>query len=78
MECDSRRHKRLVGYLADAHGQSTVEFAVITAGFMSLTVALAAYWRLLDGGLLVEHALAVASHHIQTVAPATISDIFLY
>ena len=29
-------------------------------------------------GLLIEHALAVASHHIQTVAPATISDIFLY
>ena len=55
-----------------------MEFAVIAAGFMSLTVALSAFWHLLDGGLLVEHALAVASHHIQTVAPATIADIFLY
>ena len=55
-----------------------MEFAVIAAGFMSLTVALSVFWRLLDGGLLVEHALAVASHHIQTVAPATIADIFLY
>lgn len=62
----------------DVRGQSTVEFAVITAGFMSLTVALSAVWHVLDGGLLVEHALAVASHHIQTVAPATIADIFLY
>lgn len=51
---------------------------MIAAGFMSLTVALAAVWRLVGGGLLVEHALAVASHHIQTVAPATIPDIFLY
>ena len=78
MERDRRRHKRPVERLADARGQSTVEFAVITAGFMSLTVALSAFWHLLDGGLLVEHALAVASHHIQTVALATIADIFLY
>lgn len=78
VERDCRWHKRLVGNLADTHGQSTVEFAVIAAGFMSLTVALSAVWHLFDGGLLVEHALAVASHHIQTVAPATIADIFLY
>jgi len=62
----------------DARGQSTVEFAVIAAGFMSLTIALAALWHAVGDGLLIEHALAVASHHIQTVAPATISDIFLY
>lgn len=64
--------------MADDRGQSTVEFAVIMTGFMSLTVALAAVWHALGDGLLVEHALAVASHHIQMVAPATIMDIFLY
>ena len=78
MERDRRWNKRSIAYLANAHGQSTVEFAVIAAGFMSLAVALSAIWHFLDGGLLVEHALAVASHHIQMVAPATIPDIFLY
>ena len=59
-------------------GQSTVEFAVLMAGFMSLTVALATLWHALDSGLILNHVLAVASHHIQTVAPVTITDIFLY
>jgi len=55
-----------------------VEFAVVTVGFLAVTVALGALWRMLGGGLLVEHALAVASHHIQAVAPVTIMDVFLY
>ena len=59
-------------------GQSTVEFAVVMAGFMSLTVALATLWHALDSGLILNHVLAVASHHIQAVAPVTITDIFLY
>ena len=48
------------------------------AGFMSLTVALAALWHAFDSGLVVDHVLAVASHHIQTVAPVTVTDLFLY
>ena len=59
-------------------GQSTVEFAVVMAGFMSLTVALATLWHALDSGLILNHVLAVASHHIQAVEPVTITDIFLY
>ena len=59
-------------------GQSTVEFAVVTAGFMALLAALAVIWHALDSGLVIDHVLAIASHHIQTVAPATISDLFLY
>lgn len=55
-----------------------MEFAVVTAGFLAATVALMAFWRMLGDGLIVEHALTVASHHIQLVAPATIPDIFLY
>lgn len=71
-------HQRLVDGLDNQEGQATVEFAVVAAGFLAATVALMALWRVLGDGLLVEHALAVASHHIQSVAPVTITDIFLY
>ncbi|MBP3866381.1 MAG: hypothetical protein J6D25_01040 [Eggerthellaceae bacterium] len=64
--------------MAGESGQSTVEFAVVTAGFLALSVALSALWHVLSDGVLVEHALAVASHHVQAVAPVTIVDIFLY
>ena len=72
------RDQQLVGTIVGDSGQSTVEFAVVMAGFLAVTVALGAFWRALSDGLLVEHALAVASHHIQAVAPVTIVDIFLY
>jgi len=61
-----------------SRGQSTVEFAVVMAGFLSLTVALGIMWRAFGGGIFVEHALAVASHHIQTAALVAVTDIFLY
>ena len=48
------------------------------AGAIAIVVALLALWRALGNGTLVEHAIAVASHHIQSVAPTTIVDIFLY
>lgn len=72
------RHQRALDAPSNEGGQATVEFAVIAAGFMAVTVALTLMWRAFGGGLLVEHALAVASHHIQAVAPVTIVDIFLY
>lgn len=59
-------------------GQSTVEFAVVMAAVAVMTVALVVFWRVLADGRLIEHALSVASHHIQSVAPVTVSDIFLY
>ena len=72
------RNQQLVGTIVGDSGQSTVEFAVVMAGFLAVTVALGALWHALSDGLLVEHALVVASHHIQAVAPVTIVDIFLY
>ena len=45
---------------------------------MSLSVALGALWHVIGDGVFVEHALAVASHHIQLVFPTTVADIFLY
>ena len=78
VERDSRRHKRPVALIASVSGQSTVEFAVVMSTFLAVTAALAALWRAIGDGLLTSHALAVASHHIQMVAPTTLVDIFLY
>ena len=75
---DCQRHQWAVSRFGNREGQSTVEFAVVTAGFLSATIALSLLWHALGDGLLVEHALAVASHHIQAVLPTTIADIFLY
>lgn len=78
LERHRRWNQRLVIGGRCVSGQSTVEFAVIAAAFLAIAVALVAFWRIFSGGLVVEHALAVASHHIQAVAPTTIVDIFLY
>lgn len=71
-------HQRLIRRVAGAKGQATVEFAVVAAAFLVATAALMALWRVLGDGLFIEHALAVASHHLQLVAPVTITDVFLY
>lgn len=47
-----------------------MEFAIVTAGFLAVTVALSALWRAFADGLLVEHAAAVT--------PVTIADVFLF
>ncbi len=59
-------------------GQSTVEFAVVLFGFLAMLAALGVLWRALEGGLLVEHALQSASHHVETVVPGVVADVFLY
>lgn len=64
--------------MAGERGQATVEFAVVTAGFLAATIALGALWHAIGDGLLVDHAVAVASHHLQTAALSTVVDIFLY
>ena len=64
--------------LSSESGQATVEFALITAGFLVILVAGGALWRSLESGLFVEHALMSASHHIQGTAAGLLADIFLY
>ena len=80
MERHCRGHKRAVAQLLcrDEQGQSTLEFAVVMSGFLCVTVALSLLWHALGDGLLVQHALACASHHVQAVLPTTVADIFLY
>lgn len=59
-------------------GQGTVEFAVVLFGFLALLAALGVLWRSVQDGLLVSHALQSASHHLETVVPGVVSDVFLY
>ena len=64
--------------LIDVQGQGTVELVLVTAGFLSVIIAGGMFWRVLEGGLFVEHALTAASHHVQGIAPGFLADVFLY
>ena len=59
-------------------GQSTVEFALVTAALLVVVVTSALLWRGLESGLFVEHALSSASHHVGLASPGSIADVFLY
>ena len=59
-------------------GQATVEFAIVTAGFLAIVLGLGSFWHSFDSGVFVEHALAAASHHINLAAIGAAADIFLY
>lgn len=59
-------------------GQSTVEYAVITAGVVALIAGLGAVWHGLESGLVTSHALASASHHLSGVPASFVVDIFRY
>lgn len=59
-------------------GQASVEYAVVLAAFLALVIALGALWRLFDLGVVVDHALQSASHHIMGVAEGSWGDVFLY
>ena len=89
MELDRRRNKQSVNRGAcngicsflpgdGERGQSTVEYAVIMAAFAVVLAGLAAFLHAFQGGMFVDHALSVASHHVTGAVPATIADIFLY
>lgn len=87
MEFDSRGDKQLVksgGFLKTAssdfveRGQSTIEYAVIMAAFAVILAGLAALLHAMQSGIFIEHALSVASHHVGSVVPAVVADIFLY
>ena len=69
-----RRRVRLFG----EGGQSTVEFAVITAAFLALALGIGALWNGFSGGMFVEHALSSASHHVGGATPQAAADMLLY
>ena len=57
-------------------GQSTVEFAIVTAAIIVIVVALGAIWRLGDEGIFVDHAVSSASHHLEEAAAGIVGDVF--
>lgn len=59
-------------------GQSTVEFAIVLAAFICVAIGFAALWDVLHEGLLVEHALQTASHHLSGVARGAWADVLAY
>lgn len=59
-------------------GQSTVEFALVTAGLLAVFAACGALWHFLDAGILVQHALSSASHHVGGTVLGGLGDVFLY
>lgn len=59
-------------------GQGTVEYALVLFAFLSLFFGAGALWGMLDAATPVHHALQSASHHVQSVAPGAVSDVFLY
>lgn len=64
--------------LRGSSGQATVEFAIVTAAFICIALAFGALWDVLKDGVLVEHAVASASHHVAEGALGNIADVFLY
>lgn len=68
---------RVESMVCSESGQSTIEYAVVMAAFLSLVVALASLWHVLDGGVFVFHALASASHHLTGVFSGVVADVFL-
>ncbi len=59
-------------------GQSTVEYAIVFAAFLALVLGLGAMADLFQSGLVVEHALQSASHHLKNVATGAWADVLLY
>lgn len=59
-------------------GQSSVEYAVVLAAFLALMVGLGVMGRFMSDGMIIDHALQSASHHLQEVAAGAWSDVFLY
>lgn len=59
-------------------GQSSVEYVIVFAAFLAMVISLGAVANLLESGLVLEHALQSASHHLNNVLTAAWADIFLY
>lgn len=79
MGCHRKRYQRSLRKLRAARlGQSTVEFAVVTAALMCVATGLCALWNLLGAGAFVDHALLSASHHVQAATGFALADVFMF
>jgi Flp pilus assembly protein TadG len=69
---------RFLSYECGTAGQSTVEFAIVFAAFLCVAIGLGALWHLSDSGLLVQHALQSASHHLGSGDIGAWGDVLAY
>lgn len=70
------KFKILIHNFENCDGQSTVEFAIVTAGLFLIVSTFSLLWNIGDSGIFVQHALSCASHHIQEVAGGVVGDVF--
>lgn len=68
--------ERTAPWRAEA-GQSTVEYAVILGAFVVAVAGLGALLQVMDAGVLIDHALTAASHHLRASAAGAV-DVFAY
>lgn len=68
--------KKLQQRIGDASGQSTVEFAIVTAALVVIVLGLGALWHLFGDGKVVAHAVAAAPYHIQGGNDGVLADAF--
>lgn len=68
--------KNIWNYIQDSSAQGTVEFAIVTAAFLIIVIAISAFWNLSEDGILIEHAIKSASHQIENVATGFLGDVF--
>lgn len=62
----------------DDSGQSTVEYAIVVGGLITLIVGLGALWQGFDGSLFAVHITASASHNISLAPAPFMADIFRF
>lgn len=72
-----RNSERDQRFVADDSGQATVEYVVILAGVLCVLAGLGALGNAFESGLVMEHILAAASHHVQGSAGGLL-DVFAY
>ncbi len=76
-DADAWFKKALMGKLDEGRGQSTVEYALISAAFIAIVIGLGALSDLFSGGVVVDHAISAASHGIQNLVGGAV-DVFSY
>lgn len=80
-DCSSSATARRAGRISlhgASAGQATVEYVVVFAGFLAMVIGLGVVVDFLESGLVVQHALQSASHHMQSALTAAWADVLLY
>lgn len=76
-EADMWFKKALMGKLKGDCGQSSVEYALISAAFIAIVVGLGLFSNLLSDGVVVSHAINAASHGVKEIVGGA-ADVFSF